>query len=33
MGLMHNPKAIGENPRNPLYFMPWAQIETNKSGP
>ena len=24
MGLMHSPKAIGENSRNPLYFMPWA---------
>ena len=31
MGLMHgpkaigeDPKAIGEDPRNPLYFMPWA---------
>ena len=20
MGLMHGPKAIGEDPRNPLYF-------------
>ena len=24
MGLMHGPKAIGEDPRNLLYFMPWA---------
>ena len=24
MGLMHDPKAIGEDPRNLLYFMPWA---------
>ena len=24
MGLMYDPKAIGEDPRNPLYFMPWA---------
>ena len=23
MGLMHGPKAIGEDPRNSLYFMPW----------
>ena len=33
MGLMHGPKAIGEDPKNSLYFMPWALIETNKSGP
>ena len=24
MGSMHSLKAIGEDPRNPLYFMPWA---------
>ena len=24
MSLMHGPKAIGENPKNSLYFMPWA---------
>ena len=24
MGLMHGPKAIDENPRTPLYFIPWA---------
>ena len=24
MGLMHGPKAIDEEPRNSLYFMPWA---------
>ena len=23
MGLMHGPKAISEDPRNSLYFMPW----------
>ena len=22
MGLMHSPKAIGEDPKNSLYFMP-----------
>jgi len=24
IGLMYDPKAISEGPRNPLYFMPWA---------
>ena len=24
IGLMHGPKAIGEDPKNSLYFMPWA---------
>ena len=24
MGLMHDLKAIGKDPRNPLCFMPWA---------
>ena len=24
MGLMHGSKAIGEDPRSPLYFMLWA---------
>ena len=24
MGLMHGLKAIGEDPRSPLYFVPWA---------
>ena len=24
MGLMCSPKAIGEGPRNSLYFMPWT---------
>ena len=24
MGLMHDPKAIGEDSRSPLYLMPWA---------
>ena len=24
MSLMHGPKAIGEDPKNSLYFMPWA---------
>ena len=33
MGSMHDPKAIGEDPRSPLYFMPWAKIGTVKSGP
>ena len=33
MGLRHSPKAISEDPKNSLYFMPWAQIETDKSGP
>ena len=24
MGLMRGPKAIGEDSRSPLYFIPWA---------
>ena len=24
IGLIHGPKAIGEDPKNSLYFMPWA---------
>ena len=26
MGLMHGPKAISEDPRSPLYFMPWVRV-------
>ena len=24
MGLMHGPKAISEDSKSPLYFIPWA---------
>ena len=33
MGLRYNPKAIGEDPKNSLYFMHLAWVETDKNGP
>ena len=33
MGLRHDLKAIGEDPKNSLYFMPLAWVETDKNGP
>ena len=30
MGLKHGPKGIGEDLENLSYFMPWAQVGTNK---
>ena len=33
MDLRYGLKAIGEDPKNSLYFMPWAQAETDKNGP
>ena len=33
MGLRDGLKAIGEDPKNSLYFMPLAWVETDKNGP
>ena len=26
------PKGFGEDPKNSLYLMPWAEVETDKNG-